>query len=148
MKVDEAGTSELDFRDQITGGQSLDDRLRELAVDCVRAGFASCMRDVRREVAVRRIPRALDIDRRSHDVGRKNVRRQSRQRGAYELLDLVFQSSEAVRVVKRAESLAAAAELRCGTRPAAGRLHVLRQGASAGRVGIVRIESACRRPPC
>ena len=54
--------------------------------------FRELKSDVRREVAVSGVARALNGYGRLLDVGRKNVRRQSCQRSAYELLDLVFQS--------------------------------------------------------
>ena len=91
MEVDEARTRELNFRDEIARGQCVDDRLCQLA--WVRAcGLGELHRDVCREVAVRCVARALDVHRRARDVSGKNVRRQGGQRGAYELLDLVFQS--------------------------------------------------------
>ena len=68
--------------------QRIDDRLRELARIAAR-GLGQLQRDVGREVAVRGVARALDVDRRT-DVGRQDIGRQRRERSLHEFLDLIL----------------------------------------------------------
>ena len=90
MEVDESRTCELDLRNHVARGNCVGQRLRELTRIASR-WLRKLQSDVRSEIAMRRIARTLDADRRLADIRWKNVWRQRRQSGGHKLLDLVFQ---------------------------------------------------------
>ena len=89
MEVDEAGPGDLGPLDQLARGQRAEDRLRQLPRVAARR-FRQLQRDVRGEIAVRGVARALDVDDGADDVGGQDVGRQGGERGLDELFDAIF----------------------------------------------------------
>ena len=71
------------------GRQRVEDRLRQLPRVAARR-FRQLQRDVRGEIAVRGVARALDVDDGADDVGGQDVGRQGGERGLDELFDPIF----------------------------------------------------------
>ena len=102
MEVDEAGSGDLGPLDQLAGRQRVEDRLRQLPRVAARR-FCQLQRNVGREIAVRGVARALDVDDGSDDVGGQDVGRQGGERGLDELFDPIFHDAS-LSVVGRASA--------------------------------------------
>ena len=79
--------------DQLARRQRVEDRLRQLPRIAARR-LRQLQRNVRREIAVRGIARALDVDDGADDVGGQDVGRQSGERGLDELFDPIFHEKQ------------------------------------------------------
>ena len=134
------GPGDLGLADQIARWNGVHDRLRELTRVASRR-FCELQRDVRREVPVRRVARALDVDDRAHDVCGQYVGRQRRKRGLDETFELIFH--ESVSMQKRGGILAVRRLTSSATmtgRPRAGK--------PIGRTDQESPFPACRRFSC
>ena len=89
MEVDEAGPGDLGPLDQLARRQRVEDRLRQLPRVAARR-LRQLQRNVRGEVAVRGVARALDVDDGADDVGGQDVGRQGGERGLDELFDPIL----------------------------------------------------------
>ena len=89
MEVDEAGPGDLRPLDQLARRQRVENRLRQLPRVASRR-FCQLQRNVRGEIAVRGVARALDVDDGADDVGGQDVGRQGSERGLDELFDPIF----------------------------------------------------------
>src|SRR4030095_8563440 len=86
MEVDETGSGDLGPIDQLARRQRAENRLRQLPRITARR-FCQLQRNVGREIAVRGVAGALDVDDGANDVGGQNVGRQGGEGGLDQLFD-------------------------------------------------------------